>query len=183
MHPVLNEKIVKELRPYDIHIYKLANGVHEFDFKIEDTFFTLFDNSLIEKGELEVHVTLDKTDSMIQTLFHLEGSIKLICDRTLEPFDWPVSFDQLMIYKFGEESKELSEEVAVIPKETQMLNVADMIHEYLCLSIPMKKLHPKFENEDLEEGGEVIFSSHKEKTEENATDPRWDALKKLTNKK
>lgn len=183
MHPVLNEKVVKELRPYDIHIYKLTNGVHEFDFKIDQTFFALFENSLIEKGEVGVHVTLDKTDRMIQTQFHFEGSIQLVCDRSLEIFDWPLRFDELMIYKFGEESKELSEDVAIIPKETQTLNVAHMIHEYLCLGIPMKKLHPKFENGDLAEGGEVIFSSERKSKEAKVSDPRWDALKKLTNKK
>lgn len=183
MHPVLNEKVVKELRPYDIHIYKLSNGIHTFDFKIEDTFFSLFENSLIEKGNVSVHVVLEKSDRMIQTQFNFKGSIQLVCDRTLEPFNWHLDFNQLMIYKFGEESQELSEDVAVIPKETQAINVAHMIHEFLCLSIPMKKLHPKFNNEDLKEEGEILFSTVKEESKEEASDPRWDALKKLTQKK
>lgn len=181
---------MKTRKKYDIHIYKLSNGVHEYDFEIKDEFFEMFDGDLVSKGQLNAMVMLNKSDSMIQVDFNIEGSIELECDRSLEKFDFPIHLERSMIYKYGDEEKELSEDVYVIEKNTQTLNFADIIFEFIGLEIPMKKLHPKFmdeENEDDESEGSMVYSSESEEKEseqeEENIDPRWAALKNLKNKK
>lgn len=123
---------------------------------------------------------------MIQMFFQVEGTIELTCDRSLELFDHPLSFEAKMIFKYGDEEKELAEDVMVILKDTQTINIADLLFEFIGLEIPMKKLHPKFqEDEDNEEDMIMIYSSpledEEEKQEEEVIDPRWAALKKLKN--
>ncbi|KYG75982.1 hypothetical protein AWW68_09140 [Roseivirga spongicola] len=175
-------------KKYDIHIYKLSNGVHEYQFEIGKEFFEMFDGDLVENGQLNAVVSLNKSDSMIQVDFNIEGSLELECDRSLEKFDFPIHIDQNMIYKYGEEDKELSEDVFVIEKNTQTLNVAGIMYEFIGLEIPMKKLHPKFqeeEDEDDESEGSMIYTSESEEDieqKEEDIDPRWAALKNLKNK-
>jgi len=181
---------MKARKKYDIHIYKLSNGSHEYEFEIGGEFFEMFDGDLVSKGQLNAVVTLNKTDSMIQVDFNIQGSIELECDRSLEEFDFPINVERSMIYKYGDEGKELSEDVYVIEKNTQTLNVADIIFEFIGLEIPMKKLHPKFqdeENEDDDSEGRMIYTSESDEDsteqEEENVDPRWEALKNLKNKK
>ena len=123
---------------------------------------------------------------MIQMFFHVEGTVELTCDRSLELFDHPVSFETKMIFKYGDEEKELSEDVMVILKDTQTINIADLLYEFIGLEVPMKKLHPKFQEEnDNAEEMIMIYSSAEEGEEdeqnEEIIDPRWAALKNLKN--
>ena len=145
---------------------------------------------MFSTGKLKADVSLKKSESMIQMIFKVEGTIELTCDRSLDLFDQPISFENTMIYKFGEEEKELSEDVMIILNDTQTINIADLLFEFIGLQVPMKKLHPRFQedDDDDQEEGIMVYSSTVEdsKTEEQQeedVDPRWAALKKLKNKK
>ena len=146
---------------------------------------------MFSTGELTADVSLQKSESMIQMTFNVEGTIELTCDRSLDLFDQPISFENTMIYKFGEEEKELSEDVMIILNNTQTINIADLLFEFIGLQVPMKKLHPRFQEEDDDddqEEGVMVYSStvddsKTEEQQEEDVDPRWAALKKLKNKK
>lgn len=182
---------MKAPREFDVHIFKLSNGEHNYQFEISDSFFELFENEVFSKGKLIADVSLQKSDSMIQMNFHVEGLIELTCDRSLELFDQPISFETRMIFKYGDEEKELSEDVMVIKKDCQTINLADLLFEYIGLEVPMKKLHPKFHEEEDDNDDEfiMIYSSEHENDDsdgqekEQDVDPRWAALKKLKNNK
>ena len=118
-----------------------------------------------------------KTDSMLNLTLGIEGTIKLICDRSLDSFDYPISVQQELIFKYGDEEKELSENVFVILKSTQSINISYHLFETISLEVPMKKLHPKFENESNED--ELFYSSNSDEEKQENVDPRWEALKKL----
>jgi len=143
---------------------------------------------MFSTGKLTADVSLKKSESMIQMIFKVEGTIELTCDRSLDLFDQPISFENTMIYKFGDEEKELSEDVMIILNDTQTINIADLLFEFIGLQVPMKKLHPRFqeEDDDLEEGimvySSIVDDSKTEEQQEEDVDPRWAALKKLKNK-
>lgn len=126
---------------------------------------------------------------MIQMNFKVKGIVELACDRSLDLFDQPISFESRMIFKFGDEEKELSEDVMVILKDTQTINIADLLFEFIGLEIPMKKLHPRFqeEEEEFEGEGTMVYTSTEDDSEsqeqEEEVDPRWAALKDLKSKK
>jgi uncharacterized metal-binding protein YceD (DUF177 family) len=175
---------LKAFRPYDIHIFKLTIGQHDYRFEIKDEFFELFENELVEKGNLTVEVVLTKTETMIEMVLHITGSVELECDRSLDRFDYPIDSHRKMIYRLGEETQELSDELMVIPKDSQTINVASLLFEFVGLEIPMKKLHPRFqtEEEDDEDFLEIYSSTtetQEDQNEEEAVDPRWAALKNL----
>ena len=180
---LLNFKLAKLKAPraYDIDIFKLSNGEHTYRFEISDSFFKLFANEIFSRGKFLANVSAFKSDSMIQVFFKIKGTLELTCDRSLELFDHAVSFEKNMIFKYGEEEKELAEDVMIITKNTQKINIASLLFEFISLEIPMKKLHPKFQEEN-QEISMIYSSANKEqenKQEEENIDPRWVALKKL----
>lgn len=169
------------LRNYDIDISKLDLGQHDFHFQIDDKFFGLFDYCLIDHGSLSVEVVLDKKTSFIALAFGIVGNIQLICDRSLDSFDFDLETEDEIVLKYGEEAQELSDEVEIVPSNIQSFNVARYIYEFISVAIPMKKLHPRYANEPVED--QIIFSSQDDdEIEKSDIDPRWSELKKLKNK-
>lgn len=171
---------MKLLKKYDIDISKLNLGRFEYSFQIDDSFFELFDYSIIDKGRLKADLFLEKSSTFISLHFQISGVIKLICDRSLDEFNYNMSTNNELVLRFGEEDLEVSDEIEIISYKTQTINVASYIYEFISVAIPMKKLHPRFANEP--EGDQIIYSSEDEQEEKSEIDPRWIELKKLKNK-
>lgn len=178
---------MKELRKYDITIAQLEQKEHLYEFEGGNAFFEAFEQELIQKGTFKAIVKLDKSATMIQLWLNLIGEVELICDRSLEPFDEPFHLEEKLILKFGEKAEILSDEIEVIPRDTAVINIAQPIFDFIGLSIPVKKLHPRFRTDDADtdESTLLIYSTTDNKTEVNTNDsdavvdPRWAALKKL----
>jgi len=161
---------------FDIDIYKLADGIHEFEFKFDSRFFDLFEQSIIEKGAGDVKVSLDKTASMLTLTFELDAKIELICDRSLDSFMYPVVESKKVRLKFGDHWEELNDDLILIPVNTQKIDVAQFVYEFLTLAIPMKKLHPRYQDEEDFYSPDV---NNEEESSDETIDPRWKELKKL----
>lgn len=170
---------MNELDRFHIDIYKLSNSRHEYDFTFDNNFFIEQEESLIEKGSGDIHIILDKNESFIKMAISINGQVELICDRSLDPFDFNIEIDRSIIFKYGEEEKELDDDVIMITRDTQRLNLAQYVYEFIGLEIPMKKLHPRFENDNTDD--ELVYSDMDQKRDDNDadTDPRWETLKKL----
>ncbi len=168
---------MKNSRRYKIEIFGLSNDTHSFEFEFDNEFFSEFENSLISEGKGTCNVDLVKSDSMLDLNLKIEGTVELVCDRSLEKFNYPIAVNQEVIYKYGDEDRELSENVFVITKDAQEINISEFLYESISLEIPMKKLHPKFKDDS--ESDELIYSSDVEDDDKNEVDPRWEALKKL----
>lgn len=177
------------LRDYDIHIVGLDNKRHEYDFTSGDSFFAALEQDLIKKGQVKTHLTLDKSETMLRLDFHIVGTVEQTCDRSLDEYDEPIDTQQMMLLKFGDHNEELSDDIELIERNTATINVAHYIFEFIGLALPMKRLHPRFrdedEGEDDEQNGKVIYRSDPE-TDDEADgqpaniDPRWDALRRLS---
>jgi uncharacterized protein len=81
---------VNDLSTYWIDIIGLTNKVHEYRYSIEDKFFWNFEGSEINKGSLICLVELTKNDNFISLQFDLTGNVELVCDRSLDRFDYPL---------------------------------------------------------------------------------------------
>jgi len=172
---------VGSLEAYRVNIQGLSNNIHHFDYHFGDEFFRKYGADLVSSGDIKAQVSLDKHETFIEGNFDLKGSIKLVCDRSLDVFDYPIAIDRKIIFKFGHEPGEVSDEIIVIDFNTVSLELGQFMYEFINLAVPMKKLHPRFEQDDEEEEG-IIYSSETENKEEE-TDPRWDKLKNLNKNK
>lgn len=170
----------KGLNEFQINIFNLTNKLHEFDFEINDKLFSNQEFSLIEKGSGKCHLALEKSETMMNLHFKIEVEVELTCDRSLDTFRHPIKLEEDIIIKFGEEDYILSEEIEVIRKDTPSINIGDYIYEFISVAVPMKKLHPRFQDEENEP--DLIYTSEDEEEEtenKDNVDPRWEALKKL----
>lgn len=170
---------VKVLEEFNIDIYKLPNGVHNYLFEVDDSFFEAFDNSIVNKGKGKVEVTLDKTETLIKLTFNINVAVELECDRSLDLFDYPVNSTKDLLIKYGDHEEEINEELIMIPREKQRINLAQYLYEFIGLSIPMKKLHPRYGDDSNND--ELIYTSEDQDQQgaEGDIDPRWQKLKKL----
>jgi len=180
---------VNTLQAYDINIVGLDNKRYEYDFVSDDPFFAALDQELIEKGSVRTHLVLDKSETMIRLDFHIQGTVEQVCDRSLDSYDEPVDTRHMLLLKFADHNEELTDEIELIDRNTVTVNVAQYIFEFISLSLPMKKLHPRFRDEEQDEdtntdNGKVIYRSDPDASDDenqSGTDPRWDALRKLNN--
>ena len=176
---------MKGLRDFQIDIFRLSHKLHEFEFNIDDRLFSQFEHSIVEHGKGKCYLELTKSETMMTLNFQIDASVELICDRSLDSFDYPIKIDEKVIIKFGEDNYSLSEDVIVIKQDTASINIGEFIYEFITLAVPLKKLHPRFEDE-LEEDDEpeMIYTSQDEEETDDSqeTDPRWEALKKLKGK-
>jgi len=172
-------------RELEIEIFQLSNSLHEFEFSVDDTYFKAFDTELIQIGHADIHVNLDKSERLINMEFHIEGEVELTCDRSLDNFAYPIDITEKMIFKFGDHPGEISEELELISRDTLRINISQYIYEFICLAIPMKKLHPRFDQQSNSSESEnyLIYSDQKVgENSEDELDPRWEVLKKLKKK-
>jgi len=162
---------------------------------VGDEFFNKFeDNTMVSKGNLLANVILNKDVNLIEALFEIEGTVELVCDRSLETFDFPLKTKEKVLYKYGTEEQEINEEIYVITRDTPKINLAQLIYEFILLAIPAKKIHPDYleemDEEDYDSEGKLVYVSDDEWEDENEepssaqeeTDPRWEILKNLKKK-
>lgn len=173
----------KVLKQFNYTLFSLKDGRHEFSHQIGDTFFNSFENSLVPNGDFKVDVVLEKSERLLQFEFFIKGSSLLICDRSLEEFEYQVDMSTIVNYKYGETYEEMAEDLIVLKHGTSELNIASVLYELIAVEIPFKKLHPKFEEEESGDDEDVVLVySDDTKTdsqdEEQKIDPRWSDLKK-----
>ncbi|MCH7410989.1 YceD family protein [Belliella sp. DSM 111904] len=186
---------MKFLKNYSIDVIKLKEGKHEFTFPVDGEFFSHFEiQDFLKDGNLNATVEINKLTSLMEAKFQISGTVKLICDRSLEEFDHELTTTEKVIYKYGLEEAEITEDVFMITRDTPSIQLAQLIYEFILLALPAKKIHPDYveemDDEDFEGEGELVYyddgeaeeeteneSSEEKPSEKN--DPRWDILKKL----
>ncbi len=167
------------LEHFTIPVSGLHNGLHEYDFSIDETFFQCFPESPIKDGSVAVHFIFDKSSDMYTLTFQLEGMVKTACDRCLEEFDLPIEADEMLLVKFDEKEWE-DADIIYILKETPRLNVARYIYEFINLAVPIAKTHDDAD-EDCDPEMLKFLQQEEEADEQSPSSSVWDALKGMQN--
>ena len=169
------------MKGFSVNIIGLSNKVHTFDFRLDDSFFERYGAEIVSSGQLEAVVTLDKHETFIEADFSIKGSIRLTCDRSLESFDEPLDIHKKVMFKYGEVPGEISDEIIIIARDEASLELGQLMYEFIAVAIPIKKLHPRFREEEKagdESEGKIVYRGSTEDGDDTV-DPRWEALKKL----
>ncbi|HNP47800.1 MAG TPA: DUF177 domain-containing protein [Bacteroidia bacterium] len=168
-------------RDFVINFGSLGRAEHEFEFEVNDSFFQRFENSIVQKGQVDVLVVLEKKEHMLLLDFTIEGRVTVQCDRCLEDLDLDIESYNELVVKIGEESGEEAEDVIVLSNREYELDLAQFIYEYISVIIPLRNVHedengnPDCDPEILKELEKHL--SHEEEEEKPPSDPRWDGLK------
>ena len=115
-----------------------------FDFQVDSDFFAAQDDSLIETGNLKVHLKLSKSISLLKADFSIQGIVRLVCDRSLEEFDYELNIEESVHFKFGPTDEELDTNLIQIHYDTLELDLNYYIYDIIAAALPMKKIHPDY---------------------------------------
>ncbi|WP_068474064.1 YceD family protein [Saccharicrinis aurantiacus] len=177
-----------KLNEYNLVFKGLKEGRHLFNYSVDSSFFKEINDSVVENGDFKVEVTLLKKSQMLQLDFSIEGKVNSICDNCLAALTVPVSFEGTIYVKFGAIYDEPSEEIIILPHEEHEINLAQLIYEFIVVSLPLRSVHSN-ETDDDSCDDEMIDrlnqqNHHEEEAiSEDDIDPRWEALRKLKNNK
>lgn len=169
----------------------LKLGKHNYEFDLLDEFFENFEYSIVEGGKVHVDFELEKKETMMIGSFDLKGSVRTTCDRCNDPCDVDVEGSYKIYYKFDNEPSDDETLVIVYPDEVE-IDISEQLLEFVTVSLPLRVLHETEEEcnqemiellEDYVVNGEDVDEDEFEEddTNDEITDPRWDALKGLKN--
>jgi uncharacterized protein len=178
------------LNPFEEYIipYKgLKDGIHQFDFQIDDSFFNLFPEGEIREGKVFVEVEMEKRPGFLVFRFDLEGVVRTECDVCLEELDLPIEFLDELVIKFGEVIEDLQiagEEKPLLTEQDHEFNLAHALYEMIHLSLPLRRVHPETPEGQLSCNPDMLneIARYRAAAEsQEKTDPRWDGLRELFN--
>ena len=164
------------LDQFSIPVSGLRNGLHGYEFNIENSFFEEFEGSPIKNGQVAVHLDFDKREDMYVLMFSFEGKVEVICDRCLDPFNLPIEDRQSLMVKFDEEPWE-DADVVFIVKGTQEMNVAKYIYEFINLAVPISKTHDDAGDQCNPDMLKYLDQTEEEESDEDTSNPFKDAFK------
>ena len=173
---------MKDLKEFNIPFVGLKEGKHLFQYKIDNTFFELYNYNEFEKSSINVALEFVKKSTLFELNFTASGTVNVPCDVTNEYFDLEITATLPLVVKFGQEYNDENEEILILPHEVYQFSVAQFIYEMIVLGIPNKRVHPKVLDGTMETEALEQLEIKKEKTVET-TDPRWDKLKNLITEK
>lgn len=169
-------------KEFNIPFSGLKQGKHNFNFEIDNTFFDSFEYDEFNDSKINLDVLLNKTSTMMELDFEIDGTVNVACDITSEPYDQAISSQLRLVIKFGDEYNDEDDEILILPHGEHQVNIAQYAYEMAVLAVPQKRVHPGIEDGTLQSDvldklRELQPKEKKDNIEEN--DPRWDELKKL----
>lgn len=139
----------------------------------------------VKLKEAKLDVDFEKTIHFIKVDFSVDATIIVTCDRSLEEFDQQVQGSYEILFK--PEVEEIAESAKSKVKQFDLrdltLSIDQEVRDTILLELPVKKLHPRFLDE---EGNPLEYETkifgERNAGEEKPADPRWNELKKFKNK-
>ena len=94
---------MKPLKAFDIQFVGLKLGSHQYEYKIEKTFFELFEFEEYNSVDVKIKLQLEKKTTLLELQFLAEGFVNVNCDVTNEPYNQAIQSEFSLVVKFGHE--------------------------------------------------------------------------------
>lgn len=174
--------VVKALEQFTIPFAGLKQGVHSFDFEVDESFFKCFENSEITTGKLSVQVQLDRKSVLLVFELKATGTVTVPCDRCGDDFEMAVEGQQQLVVKLGNEESNGDDDIIYLSLKENEINIAQAVYEMIALALPYQRIHPDgMCNKEALAKIQLFTAQDLDKPE--TVDPRWEALKELKFKK
>lgn len=166
------------LKEYIIPFVGLKLGNHTFEFDVNEKFFACFEGSEISKSRIKVMVDLEKSERMLIFNFDFQGTVEVLCDRCAGEFDMPITGQEKLIVKFGEEADDEDADVMVITHDQTKVDLSGVVYDYINLLVPFRRIHPDREDGTPSCDPEMLARLEAMKPS-MPTNSRWDKLRDL----
>lgn len=177
------------LRQFNVQFSGLSEDIHDFHYEIKDAFFKEFENALVDGGDIQVDLVLDKQTNLITLNFSFKGFVQVMCDRCAAVNPYPVEGKSLLILKLGEGDAD-NDELVILPRGEYEYNISQHLYEEIGLSLPLRVVPCEVSNDTsmcdrsvLDRLENILVDEMPEEQEEETIDPRWDKLRGLNKDK
>jgi uncharacterized metal-binding protein YceD (DUF177 family) len=170
-----------------VRISGLGDGEHDFLFELDQQFFALFKHPDLTNGKVEAKVIFEKKAGVLALHFSLTGEVEVICDRCLEAFMFPIESKQTIFVKWGEKAGQMEDDVLIVGRDEHEIEVGQYLYEFMILALPYQRIHPADPDGNSSCNPDMLKKLEAHQAQETAqsdlTDPRWDVLKGIIEKK
>ena len=169
-----------DLETLKIDLKGLEEGANHLEFDLDDTYFKAVDAPEVSQGSVHVSLDILRTRNDFFTLdFHETGTVMVPCDICLDPMEQSIETTQRLEVKFGTENSE-EDDLVTVAEDEGILYVTWYLYEFIALAIPIKHVHaPGKCNPAMVRALEEYSAARSGEEDEQAMDPRWEALLKL----
>lgn len=158
-------------KDFIIQIKGLQIGKHTYEFPVDGSFFSNFENSQILDADLNAGLELEKGSGWMNLHCSITGSVTVECDRCLDNLELPMDFEATVAIKSAAADDDPQDEGFIImdPAEGE-LDLSQFIYDYVCIHLPLQKVHPEgtCNPEMIKKLAEVKFENREEQAGENS---------------
>ena len=171
-------------KAYELKFSGLKPGKHQFDFHINDDFFSHFEDSPVQESDVKINVVLEKQNDVLYTIMvNLVGTVGMDCDRCLSHFQKQVDETYRLIMKVeNNKDDEFSEDIIYVSPLESKINLADQFYEFVLLQVPLKKTCDLGNQECDSDMIKRLKQIAANKESKDVEDSPWEKLQELKNK-
>ena len=125
--------------PFILPLRGLGQGVYTYDLICDDAFFASFEHSPVDKADIRLTLTVDRSSRDLSLRFEFTGTVATTCDRCMADIDLPIEGQRALLAKFVPDAAEMEDEADLIflDADTNLFNAAPYAYELILLEIPM----------------------------------------------
>ncbi len=157
----------------------LKEGNHDFDYKLDDDFFSLIPQDLIEKGEVNVLLKLEKAERRLTLNVTIDGWVQKKCDVCLSDLQYPVKSTQILHVKITDKEIEEDSDLIGIGSNEYELDLVQHLFDYVYLSLPMKLKCSDSLNRNECDDKVLEMLAGPDEDGDNSNHPEWQKLKEI----
>ncbi len=166
-------------KDFTVQFGSLKEGLHEFRYQLTDEFFALIEQDLIQKGKVNVHLHLERSERHIVCNFILSGWVTKNCDVCLNELQYPVESVQHLHVKITDKEIEAESDLISVDSNAYEIDLTNHLYDYVALSLPMKlECKDAINREECDENVLEMLTTEKDETD-NSNHPEWQKLKEI----
>lgn len=158
-----------DLTPLDPGSHEVALSPSASDLALDTEVFS----------DIEIVLRIDLGQDRALVRFDARGIATLTCDRTLEPYRQAIQGEHTVLFlapnEFGSgEDRNGRDEFQVLPEPGVPIDLTEPVRDTLLLAVPARRVAPGAEERAIP----TVFHDH-DADDDDAVDPRWEALRRL----
>lgn len=157
----------------------LKEGIHEFEYQLNQSFFADFEQEIITNGDVHVLLNLERSERHLSLGFKLKGWVEKQCDVCLSELQFPVESEQNLHVKITDKLADDEADLIYLPGNEYQMDLGAHLFDYVALALPMKiECKDSLNREECDEKILEMLTTTDE-TDANASHPEWQKLKEI----